>query len=37
MVSASARNRASVIEFQGELYFFYHRGDGNEGGEIQIR
>jgi len=29
--SPDSPNHASVIEFKGEWYFFYHRGDVNQG------
>jgi len=29
--SPKSPNHASVIEFKGEWYFFYHRGDVNKG------
>ena len=31
ILAPDAPNHASVIEFKGEWYFFYHRGDVNEG------
>ena len=32
--SPSSPNHASVVEFKGEWYFFYHRGDVNDGSRV---